>query len=731
MLIQLFNNPILYSLALTLLHFLWQGLLIALVLKSVLILVSKNRSLLRYSAASFAMLISLITPLLTFYVIYASTTNEALAISNQPQLAYLINELSSQSIWFDYQALMSVLPEFLTYILPYISMVWFVVVLFLALKLCIELNNVNQLPKKGSVEPSSELSNRFKILSEQIGLMKVPKLLISLHVDVPMVIGWLKPVVLLPASMVTGLNTSQLEMLILHELAHIRRHDYVVNFLQTIVEILFFFHPSVHWISKQMRNEREYCSDDIAVKHCGDAIAYAHTLADTAALRYTNPHFCSKHTHTIPELAMAASGGDLTQRVVRLVNHHCAPNRDIGKWFAALSVIFSILFISSQSLIGLSSLAFWSKNQQAQLKTYDPLIQKNKFENDDVQELAEYSIAGSLLKNYDEGPISAQDPSQSTYKVVLAKQDINEPIMDSQSLIVPILVTKVSNDAEFTSPSKINKKTHKTNIVSNTENTNTAPFNNNGVSDNKIANIKIVRETPKKDNVNKASIKVASSTEPVKVISEKLSPFKKEEKIAKAKAKAKGATTIMKEVVSSPPSPGLMTHNLPNKRVNTTLPMLAETPKSVLMNERHINMGQHNTAQSSITEQHLHALNSQLMKSTIAEQDTLTEYKIVKYNAIETNQEPIRHDAKQLKVVNPVYPSMAKRKGIEIEVKLNFTIDVDGQIKDINFARQNKVNYFKSSIRSAIKQWRFSPAKLNNRPIQSNMSKIFSFNLQS
>ena len=74
---------------------------------------------------------------------------------------------------------------------------------------------------------------------------------------------------------------------------------------------------------------------------------------------------------------------------------------------------------------------------------------------------------------------------------------------------------------------------------------------------------------------------------------------------------------------------------------------------------------------------------------------------------------------------------MAKRKGIEIEVKVNFTIDVDGQIKDINFARQNKVNYFKSSIRSAIKQWRFSPAKLNNRPIQSNMSKIFSFNLQS
>jgi len=79
-------------------------------------------------------------------------------------------------------------------------------------------------------------------LVKQIHLTITPKLLISLKVDVPMAIGWLKPVVLLPANMITGLNSAQLEMLILHELAHIRRHDYLVNFLQTLVEILLFFH---------------------------------------------------------------------------------------------------------------------------------------------------------------------------------------------------------------------------------------------------------------------------------------------------------------------------------------------------------------------------------------------------------------------------------------------------------------------------------------------------------
>jgi len=93
--------------------------------------------------------------------------------------------------------------------------------------------------------------------------------------------------------------------------------------------------------------------------------------------------------------------------------------------------------------------------------------------------------------------------------------------------------------------------------------------------------------------------------------------------------------------------------------------------------------------------------------------------------------EPVWQNAEQLKSVDPVYPSVAKRKGIEIEVTVNFTIDIDGQIKNISFARQNKINYFKSSIRSAIKKWRFLPAKVNNQPVESQMSKVFAFSLQS
>jgi len=78
-----------------------------------------------------------------------------------------------------------------------------------------------------------------------------------------------------------------------------------------------------------------------------------------------------------------------------------------------------------------------------------------------------------------------------------------------------------------------------------------------------------------------------------------------------------------------------------------------------------------------------------------------------------------------------VYPSAAKRKGIEIEVKVDFTIDINGKIKNIQFDPQNHINYFKSSIRSAIKKWRFLPAKVDNKPVESQMSKVFAFSLQS
>jgi hypothetical protein len=131
---------------------------------------------------------------------------------------------------------------------------------------------------------------------------------------VPCVIGWLKPVILMPPAALTGLTTLQLEMVLAHELSHIRRHDYLVNLLQVAVETLLFYHPAVRWISRDARRERELCCDDSAVHACGDALHYAHALTDLAALR---------RGELSP--AMGITGGDLTLRVERLISpHHTA-----------------------------------------------------------------------------------------------------------------------------------------------------------------------------------------------------------------------------------------------------------------------------------------------------------------------------------------------------------------------------------------------------------------------
>jgi beta-lactamase regulating signal transducer with metallopeptidase domain len=117
-------------------------------------------------------------------------------------------------------------------------------------------------------------------------------------------IGWLRPLILMPPAALAGLTPQQLEAIIAHELAHVRRHDYLVNLLQLVIETIFFYHPAVWWASHRMRVERELCCDDVAVKTCGDAPAYARALATMAAA---------------PQPALGASGGSLRARIERLL----------------------------------------------------------------------------------------------------------------------------------------------------------------------------------------------------------------------------------------------------------------------------------------------------------------------------------------------------------------------------------------------------------------------------
>jgi biopolymer transport protein ExbD len=167
---------------------------------------------------------------------------------------------------------------------------------------------------------------RFADLHGRMGVSRAVRLLASTSATVPFVVGWLRPVVLVPAGLLAGLNAGELEAIFAHELAHIRRHDFLVNLLQNVVETLLFYHPAVWWISAQIRREREHCCDDAAAAACGGVLDYAKALVALEQLRPATG------------LMVAASGGSLLARIRRLAGFQ-DPGRSVWPLAALLLVL--------------------------------------------------------------------------------------------------------------------------------------------------------------------------------------------------------------------------------------------------------------------------------------------------------------------------------------------------------------------------------------------------------
>ncbi|MHC5540278.1 M56 family metallopeptidase, partial [Singulisphaera rosea] len=153
--------------------------------------------------------------------------------------------------------------------LPAAVAFWLLGVCALALRLALGLVEIRGLTRLGIEPASGELLTVFDRMLQRLGCRRPVRCFLSRRVEVPSVVGWLRPTVLIPVSSLARLTVDQLEALLAHELAHIRRLDFLVNSFQVIVEALLFFHPAVWWVSGRIRVEREHCCDDLAVDLCG------------------------------------------------------------------------------------------------------------------------------------------------------------------------------------------------------------------------------------------------------------------------------------------------------------------------------------------------------------------------------------------------------------------------------------------------------------------------------
>jgi uncharacterized protein (TIGR03435 family) len=316
----------------TLVHFLWQGLAIAALYAGARACAKHSSPNRRYLLGCVALAAMLATPIATYSLLGSAERSLPIpsrtAVTNphsDPGTTFAVtaSESSSKS-----GAFASIWPE---RVLPSVVILWVAGTLVFWVRLVGGWITAARLRTQLTRSSPNEWQQTLDRLRTRLRVARPVRLLVSGLVDAPAVVGWLRPVVLVPIGALAGLPAEHLEALLLHELAHIRRHDYLVNVLQSIAEALLFYHPAVWWISGHIRAERELCCDDLAVAATGDAFTYATALADLESYR-------PAHARN----ALAANGGRLPDRIARLLGQARPETRMFSAPGAASAVLLAI-----------------------------------------------------------------------------------------------------------------------------------------------------------------------------------------------------------------------------------------------------------------------------------------------------------------------------------------------------------------------------------------------------
>ena len=297
------SPELLQALGWTLLHFVWQGAGLAALFAVANTLC--RRATTRYALAVITLVLMMAAPVITFTGILRQS---------DPAVRHGAQKTSARAVMpvqIAARGPQSGAPAAGTQAAP-VGMVWFVEawflgVVLLSLRTAGGLFLIERMRRRELKPVARELYEKCLALQRKMGIERMIRYCECLRLDAPAVLGWFRPLVLLPARALTGLSEQQIEAVIAHELAHIRRLDCFVNLFQIGVETLLFYHPAVWWVSQRIRTERENCCDDEAISVCGNAVNYARALT------------LMEEWRAAPSLMMAANRSPLSQRVLRLL----------------------------------------------------------------------------------------------------------------------------------------------------------------------------------------------------------------------------------------------------------------------------------------------------------------------------------------------------------------------------------------------------------------------------
>ena len=315
----------------SLLHSLWQGLVATIVLLLVARLINAKYAALRYWFFTGIMIIFFATNIFTFVSLISNATVSLNGIN--------LSELAKGLVQIDVAKLLASSPEVvavtLTQIMPMLVLVWGSGIVFLIIRLIFNVTTTKHLLGKDQIPVAGELSELLLALQARMGFNRVVQLVQSNHVSVPCVLGHLKPIILLPIGLINGLTSRQVEAILLHELGHIKRHDYLVNIFQSVIDILYFFNPFIWIISRTIRVERENACDDTAISSGINREVYVKTLAEVFSYTINQQKYA---------LNFATKNKSTLNRIQRIMKTQKSNNNSVAIVILLITIFSSVIY---------------------------------------------------------------------------------------------------------------------------------------------------------------------------------------------------------------------------------------------------------------------------------------------------------------------------------------------------------------------------------------------------
>ena len=431
----LISERVMQGICWTLLHSLWQGMLAAIIAAIIIMITGKSSPAIRYNLLASLFLVFIAISGFTF-------ANQLLALSKNPveKIEMAVPELhGSQTNYTGGGDIISAttttgyvesLVHYFNENSTLIVTAWFIIFIAKLIKILSNIGYVQRIRHSKTSAPAFCWKERITELAQSLGMSHTIQLLESAIVKAPVVVGFLKPVILLPFGLLSNIPPEQVEAILLHELAHIRRKDYLVNLVQSFAEVVFFFNPALLWISSLIREERENCCDDVAISQTKNKKQFIHALV-------AFQEYATHPSNNQPAIAFAGRKNYLLSRVKRIIYNE-------NKKLNAMEKGFFIVSITAVSLVGLLSVKQVPSDKgnrstypTSVTKTADPALVVNAERIDTVPAKIEFKSLNSVTNKDDNGAtrtITAIDKSGKKYKIVTKNDDPIELYVDDKKI---------------------------------------------------------------------------------------------------------------------------------------------------------------------------------------------------------------------------------------------------------------------------------------------------------